>query len=359
MHWIDDFLDSWMAVERTTDWRTAQPFSVDALDPYYYDIILQNLLNALEKLPKSIDPKALFVGPTNTRNTMVMSLFYSKFYGIGRDERMKIANFYNKILRSYSPKDPFCRKGTNRIYTEKTLRGIVKKTRWVAADGEAPRELGKLSASLAALVYSLYTDASPSLSGEFHGPYDVSKRFGRGHILFVRDYFDLKPIDLWEHAKKYRYKQVVVYAVYKNVKMWCDFYGNFTPNKDLKSNLAYYSVTADGKPLSGPKKIKALSEYIGGLTLQQMNRINKMNLEETKRKFMETESLQYKSVFRLAGFDWRPTPSMIKRIKNKRLIKGFGVWGQNRILTEKDLKYFRKIMDPRTELYYKPRVKIS
>ncbi len=356
--WVDDFLDAWEAVEKTVDWRTAEPFTVDALDPYYYDLVLDRVISALgSNAVQTADPKTLFAGPANIRNQLVVLLFYAKFYGINRQDRMRIAEFYHKALKSYSPKDPFTYKHTNYLYDNTEASRIARKIKWqVSTSGDA-RELGKLSVSLASLAYSLFTDATPSLCGEYHGPYDVSEKFGRGHRLLIRDYLKLKPTELWPHTRGYRLNSVRIYSVYKNVKITPDFYGNFVADKNMLANLVFHKVFINGRPSRSMAKVKKAREYLAKLTLQQVDQLKGMDLEQIKRKFMETELLQYKRIFELAGIKTGPTAEMIKRIKGKRLLKGFGVWGQDRVLTGKDIKYFRKIMDPRTEIYYKPRVK--
>lgn len=356
--WADDFLDAWEAVEKTVDWRTAQPFSVDALDPYYYDLVIDQLISALrsEGVQKA-DIKTLFAGPANIRNQLVVLLFYTKFYKFNKQDRMTIAEFYHEALKSYSPNDPFTYKSTNYLYGAAEVNKISRSIKWERASPEYARELGKLLVSLASLAYSLYTDATPSLCGEYHGPYDVSTKFGKGHTLLVRDYVKLKPTELWQHTKSYRLSSVSIYAIYKNVKIKPDFYGNFVADKNLLDSLAFYKVFINGKPASSIEAVKKARTYLAKLTLEQVNRLKKMSLEQIKLKFMETEMLQYKRILELAKIKTGPTPEMVKRIKGKKLLKGFGVWGQDRVLTGKDIKYFRKIMDPRTEIYYTPKVK--
>ncbi len=360
MAWVDEFLDAWEAVEKTVDWRTAKPFTVDALDPYYYDIVIGRILSALDSPAlEKVDKRSLFAGPANIRNQMVVVLFYSKFYMIKRADRMKIATFYYRILKSYSPEDPFTWRGMNRILSEAEVSRFAGSAAWKSSTPEVSRELGKLLVSLASLAYGLYTDATPSLCGEFHGPYDVSDRFGRGHTLLVRDYFNLKPTELWPHTRGYRFRSVKIYAVYKGVKIRPDFYGNFVADKNLVDNLSFYHILADGRPVNDINGIKVMRQYLAKLTVEQMDKVDRMDLEQVKRKFAETEMLQYKRLFELSGIEQGATHDIIGRIRGKRLLKGFGVWGQDRVLNGKDIKHFREIMDPRTELYYTYKSKVT
>ncbi|MCW6159490.1 MAG: hypothetical protein LVQ95_00150 [Candidatus Micrarchaeales archaeon] len=353
MDWIDEFLASWEAVEKTTDWRTAQPFSCDALDAYFYDIVIDNFLAAIGRVKPDSDLQRIFPGPGNVRNQLVILLAYSKLYHIRKEERMKILKFMHMVLRTYSPRDPFAYKHTAFMLKKSEIFAIVNKIEWQEADPDISREVGKLSISLASLAYALYTDATPSLGSDFHGPYDVSSKFGRGCVILARDYYNLKPTELWPDSEKYKYKSIVIYAVYKDVKVNCDFYGNFIADKNLIQNLTYFGIIANGKQVKGIKRIKALREYIGKLVVERSRINSRMSFEQVKRKFMETEVLPYKNLFAFSKIDWKPTPEMIRRIKGKKLLKNFGIWGQNRVLTAKDLQHFRKIMDPRTEVYFK------
>ena len=358
MDWIDEFLASWEAVEKTTDWRTQQPFKSGAIYPYFYDLVMEKILDSLEKrYPKKSELKKLFAGPSSVKNTMVVFLFHSKYYKLGKSDRMKVANLYRDVLSAYSAKDPFNYYGTNFIYTKSELERTLGHSQWMKADAASPKEMGKLLVSLASLAYSLYNDAMPSLGSEFHGPYDVSSRFGRGHVLIERDYFDLKPVELWPHTRNYKYKSIKVMGVYKDIKLRFDFYGNYTTKDNLMDRLTHWAVLVDNKPVQSPATIKRLREYMGQLTLKQVNVLNSMEFERTKQKFLETDQMQYRNLYRLAGEGWKPTKEMVGSIRGKKLIMGFGPWGQNRKLTLKDIRHFRKIMDPRTELYYSPRVK--
>jgi hypothetical protein len=354
MHWINEFLEAWERTERTTDWRTIRPFSVDAICPYFYDIVIQKILQAIDLLKDYPQEKLheLFVGPVNTRNVFVVLLSYCKLYKIPKAERLKLAEFFYKVFKSYDSEDPLTYDGHSRFYSEKEIQKIIKESKWVRATPENAREIGKLCAILDALYYELYTDMMPSLGGDFNGPYDVSWKFGKGKWLVARDQFNLKPTEVWPHTKRYRYKSVYLFTVY-DMPVKIDFYGNIIThkNKGFVETLYAYTTKVDGKVLNSIEQIVKLREYFSERLTEQTKILEKLNLEDMKKKFVKMDALEYQKLLAAAGLklDFK---ELFKRVEGKPLIEGWGMWNQPKPPTEADRKFYRDIMDPRKEVYW-------
>ena len=351
MEWLDEFLDSWEKVEGTTDWGTSKPFSDGSLTPYYYDLVTDRVLSAMDRVGMPKDPRTLFAGPSSLR-TQIVVLFLMKYFGFSKKDRIKLATYYYNALRSFSKKDPFSYHGTNFVFTKQEISEQIKHLAWSKANQDSSKEVAKLSVSLAALAYALFTDSSPTVGREYSGPYNLRN----GKTLIIRDFFFLKPVEVWPHCKKYKYNSIRIYSTYNNVKTRFDFYGNFTSDKNLVENLSAYSILADGKQLK--TNVKGVSEYLAKLALAQADRWNTLDLEETKIKFMECDMYHHRKLLGAAGMDWKPTKEMLNRVKNKKLLKGFGPWGQPRKMSKSEIKHFGEIMDPRTKINYHPKVKI-
>ncbi|MCW6159491.1 MAG: hypothetical protein LVQ95_00155 [Candidatus Micrarchaeales archaeon] len=336
---------------------TSKPFSFDALGPYYYLLSQEREQAAVEKIGLNFkNPKKVSIDPGQIRSLLITALLYGKIFRLKKKRYMKVVNFYRKILEAYSPEDPFSYHGTNKMYNKEEVSRITKRLKWQQNNPEALREVNKLLASLASITYAIYNDFFPCLGREFHGPYDVSKAFGKGTCMISRDYFNIKPTHLWKHCKNYKYKSVNVLGIYRNLKIKFDFWGNYISLDDMNRKLLYYAVIVDGKQASTPKRIKEISEYLAKKTVEQVRRVDRMSFEQTKLQFQKMAESFFKEMYDAAGIDWRPTREMKEKIKGKKLLKHFTQWAEGRIITPKEIKRGKRILDPRINIHYDKKV---
>lgn len=315
--WIENFLSSVARTEETVDPTTWEPFSYGSLAPYYFDFLIRKVFTAAKILKtRKINPKYIINSQAWFRGEFAALIYYLRFVNLDRHQITFLINFYLDIL-SFNKSDPFATHGINRLYDSQKIRNIVSRLQWAKADRQSSRQVGNLSVSLLVLSFALYTDIFPCAGCEFHGPYPLDD----GSILIIRDFFDIKPLDLWLEAKEFKYKQVTLFTVYKPAQFFIDCYGNITCNKNMVDILDKYSVVADRKQIISKQKIVELESYLDNLATKQRNKLKKLRLEGIKKKFMEAHFYGYRELFEKAGMSWKPQAEAFKAIQNKKIIK--------------------------------------
>ena len=255
----------------------------------------------------------------------------------------EIAEFFVMILKYWTKKDAFAYE-SNIIHSSLEIDNLVNNTHWVEGNKELAREIGKLYNSLSALVYSLYRDFFPQDSHEIYGPYKTSK-FGKNAILLIKHFPKIKPVELWPEIKNFKYKDVKIYQVYKNIKFKCEIIGMHSIYKgDLINNLVAYSVVVDGKYKNDIKEIKSLRDYFAEIATKQSMIYDKLSKEELKKKVLEWECYQFFNFFKLAGMEWRPTKEMLEAIKDKKVGDKFEL--------EKFVPFKEFTTSPKFEVYW-------
>lgn len=329
-HWIDEYTKSIQRLFRGMDLRTLAPLDCFHFHPVYSDLWLDHLYQAIDrfkrkKLPFSEAVKTL-PNPSSVR--AVIEFLMMHYNNVVKNEKevdkkkvREIFDFFVKVLKVKNKRDIFCYK-ENIGHSEKEIRAMVNKTRWQKGTPETSRSLGKLYLGASSLVNGLMNDWCTDNGIEVWGPYDVSKYYGPNTILVIREFPRLKPSDLWPHVKKYKYKEVKIYTVYKNVKMRTEYVGCHSVFKgNLAKNLLHFAVMVDGRYISNQKKIEELSGNLIELAQEQYQRVRKLGFENLKQKIIAQELYQLKDFFKLVDMNFKPNSILKKRLKGKRLLK--------------------------------------
>ncbi len=301
-------------------------------------------ISVLKENKVSIDKIAnSFSNPSTLRCAIYFLIIeYQKSNPKNKKQFKEIIEFFVNILKHMMKSDTFAYK-SNICHSSQEIKRIINTTKWIKANKDIAREIGKLYNSLSSLVYSLYRDFFPQESCEIYGPYKASK-FGKNAILLIKHFPKIKPVDLWPESKNFKYKDIKIFQVYKNVKFKCEIIGMHSIYKgDLINNLVAFAVMVDGKYVD-IKKIKKLSNYFAEVATEQSTVYDKFSKEELKKKILEWECYQFFDFFKLAGMDWKPTKEMIATIKNKKV--------DDRFEMEKFPSFKEFITNPKYEVYW-------
>ena len=276
--------------------------------------------------------------------TLVLNGYNKKLeiYGPrGTKKKVKeIMDFFVKVLKAKNKRDIFAIK-ENICHSRKEIDQLMKNIKWLKGTPEISKTLGKLYLGLSSLVIALMNDWCTDNGIEVFGPYDVSKQFGSDTILVIREFPRLIPVELWPHSKNYKYKQVKIYTVYKNIKLEVEFVGCHTIFEgNLSENLLKFALTVDREYIGNPKTIDNLSDYFIKLAEGQQKRVKDLSFEDLKRKIIAQEFYQLKDFFDLVGIDFKPPSEFIKRIKDKKLSKGRYPLKTTGMSTDKISKHF-------------------
>lgn len=293
-----------------------------ALTSYLNGTFLDKLHKAIEKIHSKKYPIAevakTFSCPSTLRVAFYLLIWeYQNSEPKDKIKFKEIAEFIVKVIETMTKKDTFAY-DSNIIHSKDEINQIIKNTDWVEADAKRAREIGKLYNSLSALVFALYRDFFPQDSHEIYGPYSVADNFGDSAILLIKHFPKIRPVDLWSETKSFKYSDVKIYQIFKNVKFKCDIIGMHSIYEgDLINNLIKYAVIVDGKVKNDIEDIKSLSDYFAEIATEKSTIYDNLTKEELAKKFLEWECYQFFNFFRLAEMDWRPTEQMLESVRSK------------------------------------------
>lgn len=268
--------------------------------PLWHDLWLDHIYEGIQRfnskdlsLEKSI---AIFPPPSSTR--VIPLKIITTFPHLKNYDKKKfvtIVNFFLDVLRIQCKRDIFSL-NSNISHADKEISQIISEINF-----QKPSE--KIA----------------------------SKSFGPKTILVIRDFPNMKPVELWPEIKDYKYKKIRIYNVYKDVEFKIFFVGCHTISKgDLVKNLISYSLVVDGKNIRDANEISKLKDYYLNLATEHYLRVKslKSDFEKLKEKILLQECYQLHEFFNFLGMEWRPTKEMITRIKNKELYKNLYTYGK-------------------------------
>ncbi|MBI2130067.1 hypothetical protein HYU07_07620 [Candidatus Woesearchaeota archaeon] len=352
MNWLDLWMDSIAASFGNMDLATIEPFNFDNMHPLYSREWANRFLLAISRR-KQLDISFArlakrITGPSHFRAQYYFMLADLKFARITREKRLEIAKFFDSIISEKSKGDIYGFR-SNIAHTGKEIIELCRKISFEKANPEIARFLGKLHTAAFHFVNGLYTDLYTDYGIENFGEYDVSSIFGPGHIMVIKSFSDLKPMDLWPEIRDSPCKTLNIYAVYKNVKFRCDSISCHSVYEgDPINGMAYYAVGVDGILINSMEKLEKIREAIEGCSIEQWKRLISQEKEQLKIKALMQRCYVLKNMFELLGIEWKPSADMINAVKDKLLISPFKAIPKD----EKERRQFwKRFFDPRLEIY--------
>jgi len=165
-------------------------------------------------------------------------------------------------------------------------------------------ELLHLSTALWAYSETLYF-VHRQQACEYHGGYDL----GDGTFAIIRDFYNLKPEDLWPEFDFTRMPdKIQVVTVHDNgLKIDFDSYNNlYLREGSMLNTLKYGYVIADGKRLTAEQTTKLL-ELISNKLNEFHKILSKCSENYIKHKYIDIFWYRAKPMAKFLGFDWRPS----------------------------------------------------
>ncbi|MBU1197165.1 hypothetical protein KJ765_01495 [Candidatus Micrarchaeota archaeon] len=338
--WMEEWLDSLAIGMANMDEGTWAPFDCFQFFPYGSDLWLEKLGHAERRLQEKgvsyEDLADLFLGPLMLRTEMQFAFFDVKASGIERSKGLGVLDFLHNILKAKCVKDVpgFY---SSWVHTEKEIQTIVKHTPWKKGSADIGREIGKLMNSCASLSWSSHSDYHYTNFYENHGPYPIGE-----HVLLVRQFPNLKPVELWKEAEGYAYDRITIYTMYrKQVEIHLDWVNHLTAKQSLPENLAKYAVNINGK-WSDVKHTRKARETIAETAAEQFERFSNLPFEDVKQKMLEMRGYNFKELFEKAGMDWKPSQEMRERVRGKELLPKYMPVLKN---AEEGRKWWRRFYD--------------
>lgn len=329
--WIDEYTRSVHRLFRGMDLRTIEPLDCFHFHPLHSDLWQEHIYRAIDRFKRKKLPfnEAILAFPNPSSVRAILEFMVCHYNNIVKDrkdidkkEMREIFDFFVRILKEKNRRDIFCYK-ENIGHSDKEIDRLIKGIKWKKGSPLVSRSLGKLYLGASSLVNGLMNDWCTDNGIEVWGPYKVAKYFGPVTILVIREFPRLKPVALWPHVSKYKYNEVNIYTIYRNIEMKSEYVGCHTVFKgDLAGGLLRYAVVVDGKYVNSEKLINSISDHFIRLARSQYHRVKKFDFESLKKKVIAQEFYQLKDFFQLVDMDYKPHTLFQERLKGKKLLRG-------------------------------------
>jgi hypothetical protein len=188
------------------------------------------------------------------------------------------------------------------------------KIKMVAADKSSSSVVHKLSAILWNYAECLFF-RTHGFVREFHGPYYFP---GKKEELLVRDFIDLRPLELWESSRPVEYENIRIVTAYRDLGMSIDIYNNVSirENTTYVNSLQSYYLEADGKMLD-LDEVNRLYRVLSEVMLKITSGVETFDWRLLAKKYAEIFWYSKKEL--KDGADWRPPVTVHERIDTGEL----------------------------------------
>ncbi len=352
---IDKLLQVYCEGIYAMDPKTALPFWDYDFGPIYGDLWIKKMFKAIRlaqaKKLSAKDISSFFQNIAVPRKELIYSLVDLKVGRISKEDRMVFVNFWWDVVKEMAKADYLVEKA-NIIHISEQIKSFLKNLVWAEANPGSARQIGNLAMNLNSLAYGLYTDIFAHNSMENFGAYDVSEYFGsEKHILVIKQWTNLKPVELFPEFKDFRFQKLNIFAVYKNIDYTVDIYTHQIFSGNAAQTLVQYSVRIDDKEfLNEFDKLKELNDYLGKIVVNHFEKIQKRGFEEAKKIWVLARNYQFKDFFKAVGLDWYDQ-EMLDRVKDKPLLKT-DFWDFEKYPKKTLFVFWKQCFDPRLDTYY-------
>ncbi|MFH1890584.1 MAG: hypothetical protein ABIJ91_03410 [Candidatus Kuenenbacteria bacterium] len=343
MNWINQFSKSASNFFKGRSLNVMQPIDFYHFYPMWYDLLITRISYALKALKADgkdfKDLQTLLPLPSSIRFTLAKIIpTYSVQLNKNKDDYYIVSTFLARMLAESCLDDPFSL-NSNPIHSPQKVREIIKSVQWQEADIVTAKKMGRLTTATASFIHGVYNDATTDFGWDIYGPYTVKDK-GKEYTLLIRHFANLQPTKLWPKSFHASANEIHVYSLYQKVDWKICFIGCHTIQKGETpiSGLRKYAVYIDGKPAT-EKKIDTLINELSNKAVKVYKRIRSMGFEELKLFVMRQECYPFKKLFNQVNLNWEPTDEMIKRIKDKPLLKN--IFPRNKMM--KTTKEFEEI----------------
>lgn len=302
------------------------PFSIIETNWYHAQFLpkeIFTIIKALEK--KDFDNQEiakLLWGPS-----AVTHWLYIAEHGLGAPEMRRFegltvrqaVEFLEKTIDLFSLQrrgNPFCRNWKNLIWSKERVEQAREKAKFidVSTGSKATRFLSNINTIL--WQYCILIQVGHrNYSQEFHGPYLLED----GRVLFVRDYFNLRPTEVWKFTSVLPFNKLRILEVYKKgTKIRVDLFNHFEITPSPIKSLQRFSVQVDdAKYLESAKEVRNLFKSCNGVIEKGNEFVRNFDKKDWVKKIIEMRYLWLKPTKEILGQDWKPPSevyTLVKRI---------------------------------------------
>lgn len=340
--WIDELMQASKTALNNMDIGTMKPINFTEIEHYFAKEWVFKIFQILEKSKElKISHKTLakvMHAPSVKRVEVLLTLINAKLANIKKEYRIKIAEFFYKMLKSVCLTDPFAMQ-KNIIHNKAHIKKIKSKLK--PANPKIAKKLGRLTNSCYNLSYGLYGDINPQICYDNFGPYKI----GKG-ILVIKKFQNLMPIKLWgDLVSDIPCNTIKLYCYYENVDFSIDMLTHTILKGDTINDLKKFAIEIDNKPVK-IEDITQISEKLEKKAVEMWKILTSLDSEKAKVKYLEQRCYNYVNICGKLGLDWKPSKGMLNSVKDKKLKNIFPPFNNK----NKELEFWLNIIDPRMDI---------
>jgi len=317
---IDEFLAAVIPAWCTMDFDTfSETIAWSAYDPLIANSWTKRILKMINDCREAgLKPKEIaefFPTVSQTRLMLSLDSWMAKYADISREDREKIFEYYATILKSHCLEDPYS-KSKNVIHSSEDINNFIDQTKPASAD--IAKILGRAASACYHLGYALYSDMNPALIYDNYGPYDISSKYGKGYIVAVKEFKNIRCKEIWPETTKLPGDFIQIVNVYEDVKMTMNAATHVVFKGNLIKGLKYYSLKINGQdyPI---EKLDTISKSIGKTAISVFQKFQSLDFESKKEKYYFTKAYFYKELYKKLGQDWQPSKEILDEARGQEL----------------------------------------
>jgi hypothetical protein len=306
----DKIVDAYRAVSRhivsgARGRAPAWPFSILETTIFYSKFFSKELLKVMKDLEgkgyNRNEIAKMFYGPSAVSHWLYLAGF--PFEGLSREEVIDFIERTIEVIEFWRREDSFCINWSNVIWDENTIKKECAKEGFI--DTRNNESFAKCLGKINMIVWHyciLIQVGHRNYSHEFHGPYNI----GNGELLFVREYFNLRPYEIWPFAtfENIPFNKIIILEIYKDVEIKVDMFNHYLAPSDLKSHLQRFLVRVDDFKILTEKEIKDLFGRWTGIISKANTFVRDYTKKDWVKKIIEMKYWLLKPHKKILEEDW-------------------------------------------------------
>lgn len=345
---IKKFIYSFLKAVGNMDISTLEPMSNFMFHPLFAKEWVDKIEQVIEFVEKENlsfeDIAKLISGPSHLRAQFFFLLCDLKCAKTEKEKRIKIANFWNVVLKKKAVEDEYGEE-SNIVHTKDDIKNLIWDVRFNQGNEEIGKEIGRLYSAGYHLVNGLYTDFYTDFGVECFGQYILDN----DHILVIRQFNDLNPKELWPEIDS-PCERLTIHTIYKNIKFRCDAISVHSIFEgDTIKNLVRWAIEIDGRFIDSIGQINNLREKLENESIKQWKRLISLEFEKLKEKGLFIRGYVFKDLFEKLRLDWKPSKEMLNVVKGKKFVDD-DYWGAPKY-NDKEKEYWNRLLDPEIDFY--------
>jgi hypothetical protein len=300
--WIKDSQSTW-------------PIDLNTVSHLFMDIFVTELLEDIQRIKTNglVDQAISSRFKTSARviRLIMPCVLGMKACSMTTETIRKKVLYFLSLAKHLKYGDLSNRDGKNIVLAPGTLED---KGKMVTGDKSSSLAVHKLCAVLWNYAECLFF-RTHGFFREFHGPYHFP---GEKEEILVRDFIDLKPLELWKSSHPVECGNIRIVTAYRDLGMSIDIYNNVSINVSTTyvNSLKSYYIETDGKMLDLDESDR-LCKILSDVMLNITGEIETLEWRQLAKKYAEIFWYSKKEL--KDGRDWRPPVTVHERIEKGEL----------------------------------------